>query len=123
VQQFGWSFRLQEDAGLWVLQALAGDAWGDLYTFTLEPQFAVDYEVANHYTATYPDSYFVRLLIVQRPTPEARYTLCNRELRVERGGQVSTQTLATEGDLLGALAETFGLEFPPGTRFRCLEEN
>jgi N-hydroxyarylamine O-acetyltransferase len=121
VQQYGWRFRLQEDAGLWVLQGLAGDAWGDLYTFTLEPQVAADYEVANHFTATYPDSHFVRLLIVQRTTPEARYTLRNRELRVERGGQVSTQTLATEDDLLGALAEIFGLVFPPGTRFHCLE--
>jgi N-hydroxyarylamine O-acetyltransferase len=120
VGQFAWSFRLLEDAGRWLLQAPQGDSWGDLYTFTLEPPFAVDYQVANHYTSTHPNSHFVLLLIAQRTTPEARYALRNRELIVDRGGQVSSHTLPTDDDVLGALAETFGLVFPHGTRFRCL---
>ena len=31
---------------------------GSLYTFTLERQYPVDYEVANHFTSTHPSSHF-----------------------------------------------------------------
>src|SRR5688572_28214968 len=37
-QQFRWSFRAVEQAGLWTVQSRQGGAWTDLYAFTLEPQ-------------------------------------------------------------------------------------
>ena len=74
--------------------------------------------MANHYTATHPDSPFVRMLIVQLPAPDARHALRDRELTVDRGGgRVERRTLAGEDELLAVLAGTFGLRFPPGTRF------
>ena len=38
----------------------------DLYAFSLEPVLPVDYEVANHFTATHATSSFVTTLTVQR---------------------------------------------------------
>ena len=48
--------RLKREADLWVLEGTSGGDWTDLYAFTLERQFPVDYEMANHFTSTYPQS-------------------------------------------------------------------
>jgi N-hydroxyarylamine O-acetyltransferase len=80
----------------------------------------VDFEVANYYTSTYLTSRFVQSLTAQLPTPEARYILRNWEFLVVRGEVASNRTVASDEELLHVLAETFGLDFPPGTRFRCL---
>src|SRR5262249_5473011 len=74
-RQFAWPYRLVAEAGLWVLQSRRGDGWLDLYAFTPEPHHLVDYEVANWFTSTHPQSHFTRTLTAQRPTPEARFIL------------------------------------------------
>jgi N-hydroxyarylamine O-acetyltransferase len=119
-RHYAWTYRLvEEEPGQWLLQSLrTTDAWANLYSFTLEPQTLADFEMANHYTATHPASPFVRTLIVQLPTPEARHVLRNRELVVDRGGgQVTRRMLGDDDELREVLAETFGLRFPAGTRF------
>jgi N-hydroxyarylamine O-acetyltransferase len=121
--QHAWSYRLVEEAGLWILQTLYAGEWQDQYAFTLEPQYPVDFEVANHFTATHPSSPFVQTLTVQLPTPAARYILRNREFTVQRGDEVSSSTVGSDEDLLRLLAETFGLHFPRGTRFRSLADS
>jgi N-hydroxyarylamine O-acetyltransferase len=117
-QRFRWAYRIVEDDGVWILQSREEEAWIDLYAFTLEPQYWIDYKVANHYVSTHPDSQFTRGIIVQRPTPEARYSLLNLEFSVDRGSSISTRTLGDPAELLHVLENIFGLEFPPGTHFR-----
>ena len=118
-RHYAWTYRVVEESpGQWLVQSLRASEWANLYSFTLEPQTREDYEMANHYTATHPDSPFVRTLIVQLPTPAARYALRDRELTVDRGGgRIERRTLAGDDEVLAALAATFGLHFPPGTRF------
>ncbi|HEV8554044.1 MAG TPA: arylamine N-acetyltransferase [Casimicrobiaceae bacterium] len=118
VRQFAWTYRLAEEAGQWVLQSQRDGAWVDLYAFTLEPQLAVDFEVANHYVSTHPQSRFVQSLTAQRIEPEARHTLVNRDYSVDRGTETRRQTVGDDEELLELLAGTFGLSFPAGTRFR-----
>jgi N-hydroxyarylamine O-acetyltransferase len=121
-RQFAWTYRVTEAAGEWVLQTLRNGSWMNLYSFSLEPYLAVDFEPANLYTATHPDSRFVRTLTVQLPMPEVRYTLRNRELVLDRGATVTSRVLADDAELLAVLAETFGLRFPAGTRFGYRED-
>ncbi len=121
-RQFGWTYRVVEASGEWTLQSLRDSAWTDLYAFSLEPQLPVDFEPANHYTSTHPDSRFVRTLTVQLPTPEVRYRLRNRELVLDRGRTVTRRELADDDELLSVLAEVFGLRFPAGTRFSYRED-
>ena len=116
-RQFAWTYRVTETDGEWILQSLRNGSWTDLYSFSLEPQLAVDFEPANHYTSTHPESRFVRTLTVQLPTPDVRSMLRNQELVLDRGGTVTRRVLADDGELLAVLAETFGLRFPAGTRF------
>lgn len=115
-----WSFRLREEGGGWVLQSLREGAWQDLYVFTLEPQYPIDFEMANHYVSTHPASRFVQTLTAQKQSPEACFLLRNRELTIIRRGEKSVREISDDEALLGVLKETFGLVFPPGTRFRCL---
>ena len=119
VRQFSWTYRLAEDAGQWLLRSLRDGVWTDLYAFTLEPQLAVDFEVANHYVSTHPQSRFVQTLTAQRVGPEERRTLVNRDLSVERASGTERSTLSDDDDeLLALLADSFDLHFPAGTRFR-----
>lgn len=122
-RQFAWSYRLVREGDSWVLQAQHGESWQDQYAFNLEPHYHIDYEVANHYTSTHPSSIFTRTLTAQRPTPEARYILRNRDFSERRGDEVTTRTITDGEELLQVLAETFGLKFPAGTQFRCLGAN
>ncbi len=116
-RHFGWQYRVILDGGLHVLQSLRPEGWFDLYGFTLEEQHAVDYEVSNHFTSTFPSSPFVNRLVVQRPGKDVRLTLVNRQLTEQRPDGFSEITLADDDAVLAALAEQFGLRFPTGTRF------
>jgi N-hydroxyarylamine O-acetyltransferase len=113
----GWTFRVTQDAGLYVLQTIRENRWFDLYAFTREPQEPIDYVVANHYTSTHPESPFVTTLIVQRKSPDTCWTLRNLELTVENADATSTQTLQDDDAINVTLAQVFDLHFAPGTRF------
>jgi N-hydroxyarylamine O-acetyltransferase len=118
VEQFGWTYRLVPDAQELVLQSLEPGGWADQYGSTLEPQLDVDYEMANHYTSTHPSSPFTRTLTVQRPDPdgpEARIVLRDRKLSVHRPTGQATTERVNDRDLLGVLAERFGLRLPLDT--------
>jgi N-hydroxyarylamine O-acetyltransferase len=112
-RQFLWAYQLVREQDAWVLQGRHQDRWSDFYTFTMEPQEVVDYVVANYYVSTHPDSPFTRTLAAQRPTPEARYLLRNRELIVERASGSETTTIA-DSELPNVLQHFFDLTLPAG---------
>jgi N-hydroxyarylamine O-acetyltransferase len=116
-EQFAWKYRLTVESPGYLLQTWRGDGWVDLYSFTMEEQHAVDYEVANYYTATHPDSFFRQQLMVHLPGPEARVTLIGRRLIERRPEGASEVLLADDAAVLETLAARFGMHFPAGTRF------
>ncbi|SAL32144.1 arylamine N-acetyltransferase family protein [Caballeronia humi] len=85
-----------------LLQVKLNDAWTPLYRFDLEPQFDIDFEVANHYVSTYPQSIFLHNLLVARVAGESRYGLFNRRLNIHgaTGGQRELTTVQQMRDLL-----------------------
>jgi N-hydroxyarylamine O-acetyltransferase len=111
----GHRFR-REDA-LWVLEGNRDGEWIDLYAFTLEPQYPIDFEMANHFTSTHPRSGFVNSLTAQRSWPERRVILRNRELSVREGRVTETTDIRDPEHLLEILERHFELVFPSGTRF------
>ena len=121
--QFAWKYRLLEEAPGYLLQTWRGDGWVDLYSFTMEEQHAVDYEVANYYTSTHPASFFRTQLMVHLPCPDARVTLVNRRLIERRPDGATEVLLADNAAVLETLAARFGMRFPEGTEFPYVSES
>lgn len=113
-RHYAWTYRVIEEAGAgtWILQSRRNDAWMDLYAFTLEPQQSIDYEIANHYMSTHPDSRFVQTLTVQLPGPQRRMILRNRDLIEDRGDAVLERRIESDEEFVSALQEYFGLDMP-----------
>jgi N-hydroxyarylamine O-acetyltransferase len=104
---------LLDAAGVYVLQVRLRDAWKPLYSFDLQPQLLVDYEVWNWHLCQHPDSPFVNNLMAARVTLDRRYGLLNNKLSIHvlNGGSQQT-TLATAMELRGTLEHLFGIELP-----------
>ncbi|MGF6226446.1 N-hydroxyarylamine O-acetyltransferase [Inquilinus ginsengisoli] len=97
------------------LQAKTGEEWRSLYRFDLQEQWPVDYETANWYLATHPDSHFVTGLIAARPQPGSRHALRNADYAVHRlDGGTERRTLADAAEVKAVLTEMFGLALPDG---------
>ena len=119
-RQFMDTFRVAEEGHLRVLQSFYMGAWEDLYAFEPEPRLPIDFELANHYTSTHPESRFLKTLTAQLPGPEVRRILRNRGYAELRGNAVEGRELAPE-ELIPTLREVFGIEVPEGARFRAFE--
>ena len=117
-RQHAWMYRLRRQEGEWVLQSQRDATWNDLYAFTLERQYPADYEMANHYMSTHPNSRFVQTLTVQLPGPEVRHILRNLELVDDHGHSSRSRMLSGEEERIEVLDRVFGLRFPRDTRFR-----
>jgi N-hydroxyarylamine O-acetyltransferase len=100
-----------------LLQARVNGEWRDLYVFGDGPQEAIDFEVANWFTSTHPDSRFKRNLIVSLASPTIRHVLFNRELSAYRTGGVERSSIDDPEQLLEVLESVFHLSFPARTRF------
>ena len=120
-RQFAWEYRIVAEGAGYVLQSVRPEGWLDLYQFTLEPQYPADYQVANWYTSTHPNSVFRSMLRVQLPGPETRLMLVNRTLTETTVAGSRETAIADDRDLLGILEEKFGLSFPEGTRIPFAE--
>ena len=92
------------------LEAKIGETWQTVYRLSPRPPLPVDYEVANWFTATHPNSPFVSHLIVARPGPDGmRDTLFNGRLTQRRPpGQVERRML-DDAELGTVMADRFGL--------------
>ena len=127
--QQGDVFRVVEEGALLVLQwarpapeftSGVPEAWLDLYAFVPEARPEVDFAMGNHFTSTFPRSPFVQSLVVQLPTPGARYSLRNLDWSITRGGRVEERQV-TLAEARALLVERFGLEIPAQARLRALE--
>jgi N-hydroxyarylamine O-acetyltransferase len=116
--RLGDTYRLRPEGRVTLLQCRKPEGWLDFYALEPEPALAIDFELGNHYTSTFPESGFVRTLTVQLPAPDLRRILRNRTLTTLRGGQAEVRDIRDPDELLVVLREEFGLDFPAGTRFR-----
>jgi N-hydroxyarylamine O-acetyltransferase len=112
--QGGFEYRLRREDRLWVLSAR--DRTGsemDLYEFTDDPQTPWDVEVANHFTATHPESVFRRTLTIQRSSYDECVILRGDTLVRYRDGYASEATF--DRIRVPSLArELFGVVLPDG---------
>ncbi len=115
--------RLVQTDATFTLQVHRAPAWQDMYRFSLEPYLPIDYQVANWFTSTHPDSLFRNNLLMERLTPQVRISLFNTRLtRRHADGRVEEAVLTAPASLARALAADFGVAPPadPATLFALL---
>jgi N-hydroxyarylamine O-acetyltransferase len=110
---FEYRLRFERDRGVWALSLRDAHSAMDLYEFSEDPQTAGDVEVANHYTATHPDSIFRRTLTIQRSGRRERIVLRNDVVTRMADGR-SVDELIDRTQLPRAARDLFGVELPPG---------
>ena len=109
--------RLKREGESFVLEGNTNGSWTELYAFTLEPHYPVDFEMANWFTSTHPRSPFVSSLTAQRIRGPNRAILRNRDLTLLEEAERRTESVRDPEHLLEVLHRHFGLAFPAGTRF------
>lgn len=105
--------KLTREDGEWIMQAQTTGGWRTLYRFSLLPHLLPDYEVANWYICTHPNSQFTKGLTVARPTPNGRYTLRNNDFAEhDLNGRTVRTRLTTATALRTALEHIFLIRLP-----------
>jgi N-hydroxyarylamine O-acetyltransferase len=114
-KQFGVdsTYRFVRSEDRWLLQRLIEtDEWYDEYSFdvNLTPLVLSDFENANRYYQTAPESYFVQGRICSRAMEDGRISLTGHELIVTRNGQREETPIEDEQAFVRALNEHFGIQ-------------
>ena len=116
----GLTYRIVEEGDLRVLQMRGTSDWEDEYAFALQPAHPVDFEMANWFTSTYPQSPFVRGLTAQRTTRAVRYILRYPIYTETRDSETVTRKVA-RGELLPLLRDVFLIDLPDDTAFPVID--
>ncbi|MET9885884.1 arylamine N-acetyltransferase [Streptomyces sp. NPDC006430] len=105
-----WTYTVREEAGgILVLCLHRGGVRRDLYAFSPQHYYPVDYVLLNHYSSSHPNSAFVGQVIVQYPGDAVRTALVGRELtRLHPDGRIERELVAPD-ELLALLDREFGL--------------
>ena len=106
-------FRLSQADDDYVLQAKVQGVWKRIYSFGLQENFLIDYEVTNWYLSNHPTSHFVTGLIAALPFEKGRHTLRNNDFATHYlDGSYERKKFDNVYDLRMALEKTFGILLP-----------
>jgi N-hydroxyarylamine O-acetyltransferase len=104
---------MARDADRWVLRAqVRSDTPVDAWVTTLEQDYPIDFEMANHYTSTHPASPFRNRILLRSLTDEGRVTVMNRDATIWRGNTPHRIELEDRRALRELLVEYFGIDLP-----------
>ncbi|WP_224044921.1 arylamine N-acetyltransferase family protein [Paraburkholderia unamae] len=98
------------------LELFDGEKWFDVYRFESTAAEWVDYEVANWYTSTAPDSFFTFSLIACMAREGGRAILFNESFteRDAQGNVTEERTIRNGEELAQCLRERFGIDLARG---------
>ncbi|WP_214470276.1 arylamine N-acetyltransferase [Mesorhizobium sp. dw_380] len=112
------TFRIVERDDHFRLQAAIGGDWRSLYRFDLQPQYEVDYSVANYFLSTSPASHFLASVVAARAAPDRRYALCGNRLSIHHiDGRTEQTDIATAAALADTLQDQLGIVIPDRVAF------
>ena len=108
----GQRYRFTQTDGRWILWSGAeNNGWYNEYSFdaTMTPLTLPDFENANRYYQTAPESWFVQGRICSRATDDGRISLTGDSLIVTRNGQREETPIEDEQAFVQALKRHFGI--------------
>lgn len=113
------TYRIVSDPILgWIVQFIHNGQWDNLYSFTEEEQYPIDFEMPNHWCLTHPDSIFKKFTMAYIRTPDGRKTIADveddqgkkvQEFRKFSSKGVETFIPKTEEEYMEALESYFGI--------------
>lgn len=104
-------FRIVQKEKFYILQVLQQGEWRSIYQFYTEILEPIDYEVANWYVSTHPNSHFTKQLIVAKVDDDGRYTMNNNALNIRYdSGRKESFTFHTANEILETLQDTFNID-------------
>jgi N-hydroxyarylamine O-acetyltransferase len=109
----GWVYEVahSESDGTWKLRELQGADWITLYRVEDQRVYPADVVMSNHYTSTYPQSWFTWQPIVVRREPGAMHSIVGRAYTVTRPGHIKERRTLSNEEFTTALTDIFGLPF------------
>jgi N-hydroxyarylamine O-acetyltransferase len=81
-----------------------------LWVSSLEVDVPIDFDMANHFTATWPTSPFVQRMVVHAVTPDGYVGVMNRDVTIMRGDAAEKLQLADRAALRDLLATHVGFD-------------
>ncbi|MDR1589964.1 MAG: arylamine N-acetyltransferase [Oscillospiraceae bacterium] len=103
-------YRFTYDANYgYVLSRYKDGCFSPMYAFADNGCVPDDFEVANHYTSTHPQSFFRQQRFATKPTPSGRITLTENRLKIVDGGAVAEREVSGEKELAELFLKYFGL--------------
>ena len=103
-------FTVTRNDELYRVAALVADQWQPLYECSLDAYLPVDYETANWYVSTHPQSRFVNHLICSRVDASGRHVLLDTHYSHYRlDAAPESRNAATPEELRSLLQTTFGI--------------
>jgi N-hydroxyarylamine O-acetyltransferase len=112
----GWTYDIAPAGrpGAWELRELRAGEWVTMYTVEEAATYPVDIEMGNHYTSTYPESWFTHIPIVARRDPGAVRSLLGRTYTITRPGHEKERRDLTDAEWKKTVTGEFGLGFTAG---------
>ncbi len=111
-KQFAHTYRIIKESrfGGYLLQKKAGAAYNSMYAFTMDECYPEDFAMSNHYTATFPESFFKIMRMCTMPTKEGRITLTDTHFKIINNGDVTENEIKNEEEFNRHLKQYFRLD-------------
>lgn len=81
-----------------------------LWMSSLEHDIPIDFEMANHFTATHPASHFTQGIMLRAYTDDGQVRIRNRDVTLIRGAKTQTFQLVDRAQLRDLVATHFGFD-------------
>lgn len=110
--------RILKTPSRYIHQMFAQNKWSDIYSFTLNESFPMDWEIGNFFVFASSVSGLKHMLIVSIMAEDRRYLIANNTFSISYlDGTKETNEISSDEELLQLLDKYFGLSFPAGTTF------
>ena len=110
-KQFAHTYRLIKNQTFgYVLQKKIVDKYMSLYAFILKECYPEDFLMSNHFTATFPDSFFLQMRMCTMPTKEGRITLTDTHFKAINNGNITEIPIENDDQFKALLKENFSLD-------------
>lgn len=108
--------RILKTDEFYVHQMLSLGKWHDMFVFTLDRSYPLDWEIGSYFVSTHPTSFAVAGVVVSMPTATCRHLLHNKMLTTRYpDGSSEAREIATEAEYLDVLRTVFKIVLPEGT--------